>query len=202
MKRYLLLFILFISLIMNCIAQTESTKTNSPKKNIQVNREYDESGNLIKFDSVYSFSWSGDTIPKNSVLPPEFQNLLGDHFNILPDSSFFGDSFFKDIDPFFNSFSRKQDSILMKNFGIDQLFQNNEFKNDSNKLIISNIDDIFKKFTESPTDSTFLKMHGQQFQNSQPKSMEDRLNLLKLEMQKMEELQLKSILEQSKKKKF
>ena len=73
-------------LIFNTIAQTKNMKAHTSKKDIHVNREYDESGNLIKFDSVYSFNWSGDTTLQNSVLPQEFQNLLSDHFNVLPDS--------------------------------------------------------------------------------------------------------------------
>lgn len=48
--------------------------TKLPNKNIKVQREYDEDGNLIRYDSIYT--WSSD----NSY-----------HFN--PDSSFFNFSY-------------------------------------------------------------------------------------------------------------
>jgi hypothetical protein len=34
---------------------------NLPKKDIKVNREYDENGNLIRYDSTYVYSWSTDS---------------------------------------------------------------------------------------------------------------------------------------------
>jgi hypothetical protein len=202
MKRFFFLLIFIMCLIINTIAQTENVEDHTPKKDIHVNREYDASGNLIKFDSVYSFSWSGDTTLQNSVLPQEFQNLLGDQLNILPDSGLYGDSFFKDFDPFFSPFSGKKDSMLMKKFGMGRYFQNFDLQNDSITMNFSHIDDFLNNFMESPRDSTSLKMPGHQLQNSQSKSMEDLLKLLQIQMQEMEIQGRNSFKEQPKLKKF
>ena len=85
----------------------------------------------------------------------------------------------------------------MKNFGLDQSFQNFDLKDDSIAMNFSNIDDLLNNFMESPQDSILVKMPGQQF-----KSLEDRLKLLQKHLQKMEELQIKSLKNQTKMKNF
>ena len=61
MKQFLLSVILAMCLILNSLAQKPVQKSNSPKEDVKVNREYDEKGNLIKFDSIHTYNWSGDT---------------------------------------------------------------------------------------------------------------------------------------------
>ena len=187
---------------MNTIAQNESKKNNSPKKDIKVNREYDEKGNLIRFDSVYSYSWSGDTTMQNSVLPKDLQNLLGDQFNILPDSTFFGDSLFKDFDPLFGPFNGKQDSLLMKKFGMERHFKSLDLKNDSLAMNFNGIDDFLNNFMGINKDSISSKNPGKQFQNSPSGSMDDLLKILQKQMQEMEEQQQEFFREQPKLKKL
>src|ERR1051325_6468040 len=48
-----------------------SDSTNQPKVNIQVNRKYDEKGNMVAFDSTYSTYYSnikGDTSRMDSLM--------------------------------------------------------------------------------------------------------------------------------------
>lgn len=54
----LVLCILLISASAFC--QNTESKT-LPKKDIKVNKEYDENGNLIRYDSTYVYSWSSDS---------------------------------------------------------------------------------------------------------------------------------------------
>jgi len=56
MKQFLLSVILAMCLILNSLAQKPVQKSNSPKEDVKVNREDDEKGNLIKFDSIHSYS--------------------------------------------------------------------------------------------------------------------------------------------------
>ena len=110
---------LFCLLFFNCSAQNKQKSdgnTTKPDENIQVNKEYDEHGNLIKFDSIYSYSYSSNG-KLNDSIKMQFQR----HFNT---HSFFNDSFYDD---FF-----KRDSITghfnHQNFFIDG------FKNQDEKI--------------------------------------------------------------------
>jgi len=99
---------------------------NSPKTNIKVNKEYDKQGNLIRYDSTYSYSYSNmetDTIFNDSIF-----SSFRDHFNhrfLFSEDPFFKDFFFQDSvmkDDFFN------DDFFMKRFReninqMDNLFQ-------------------------------------------------------------------------------
>ncbi len=86
-----------------------------PKGSWQVQKEYDEQGNLIKYDSIYSYSYS---------------NIKGDSIQINLDSimdSFHG--YFQDRAPFGwkdrFSFFPEHDSLFMKDFFTEDYF----FKN-------------------------------------------------------------------------
>jgi hypothetical protein len=114
---------------------------NSPKTNIKVNKEYDEQGNLIRYDSTYSYSYSNmdnDSIPNDSIF-----SMFRDHFNhrfSFSEDPFFKDFFFRDSvmkDDFFN------DDFFMKRFKqnmeqMDNLFQEmDSVKNDFYKKKIN-----------------------------------------------------------------
>jgi len=80
--------------------------TTEPDVDISVNKEYDENGNIIRYDSTYSYSYSGgsyaefDSIMK-SMMPGQLHG-----FN----DPFFSDDFMSGFpspfggDPFFNNF--------------------------------------------------------------------------------------------------
>lgn len=123
---------------LNCNGQIAENGTTTdkkgPKTNIKVNKEYDEQGNLIRYDSTYSYSYSNmdnDSIPADSIF-----NMFRDHFNHqfgFSEDPFFKDFFFQDSlmkDDFFN------DDFFMKRFKqnmeqMDNLFQEmDSVKND------------------------------------------------------------------------
>lgn len=73
-----------------------------PKGSWKVNRDYDENGNLISYDSTYTYSYSsvdGDTISAADMdeLMSHFQQFLGQ--NGMNDQSAFMQSFFNDSIP-------------------------------------------------------------------------------------------------------
>lgn len=107
----------FFLFFYNCTAQNKQKTTEKslkPDENIQVNKEYDEQGNLTKYDSIYSYSYSSNG-KLNDSLKIQFQK----HFN---NHSFFNDSFFDDL--------FKQDSITghfnPKNFFYDGFMNQDE----------------------------------------------------------------------------
>ncbi len=79
MRQIILGLSLFLSVLVGCKGQvndkTGSNKLDTinkiePKTNIKVNKEYDENGNLIRYDSTYSYYYSnieGDSLLRDSV---------------------------------------------------------------------------------------------------------------------------------------
>ena len=88
-------------------AQKSLENTIKPDENITVNKEYDEFGNLKRYDSIYSYSYSS-----NGKLSDSLKLQFQQHFN---NHSFFEDSFFDDF------FGR--DSISGGGFYPDNFFQ-------------------------------------------------------------------------------
>lgn len=186
MKRLIVFSMATMCLAVNLLAQKAEKKINAPKENSKVTKEYDENGNLTRFDSIYTYSWSGDTI-LNSISPDQFQNLFGDHFGFFPDSSFTGNSFFKNFDEFFtNPFNDQPDSVMMKRFGIHPDPQFFGFDKDSLAVSPNQIDHFFQFFNQSDRDST---KSGSLFY--QPKSMDEMMKILQKQMKEMEEQQRK-----------
>ncbi|MFY9151446.1 MAG: hypothetical protein WAO52_05495 [Prolixibacteraceae bacterium] len=186
MKRLILFSMATMCLAMNLLAQKSEKKINAPKENSKVTKEYDEKGNLTRFDSVYTFSWSGDTT-LNTISPDQFQNLFGDHFGFFPDSSFMGNSFFKNFDEFFtNPFNDQPDSVMMKRFGIHPDPRFFGFDNDSINMIPRQLDDFFQFFNQSDRDST---RSSSSFHK--PKSMDEVMKMFQQQMKEMEEQQRK-----------
>ena len=121
---------IFLFLMLSCTAQDKQQKkeqqnntTNAPKENVQVNKEYDEFGNLIKFDSIYSYSYSSNGQLNDSIIlkmQEQFSKnkLFGQQFfnNFFEeDSTFFKDHFFSkgfiNHDEQFNQMMKRMDSI-------------------------------------------------------------------------------------------
>jgi hypothetical protein len=120
-KSFLLLFVL--SLCFSCNGQDNNTKEKKmketreeqPKGSWKVDKEFDENGNLIKYDSIYSWSSSS-----------KYDDL----------SSFAKDSLLKSFESkFFNDYSHfenqgfsdlfTQDSLFSKHFFNDDFFDSN-----------------------------------------------------------------------------
>ncbi|MCF7561843.1 hypothetical protein L3X39_14450 [Sabulilitoribacter multivorans] len=84
---------IFFLIFFNCSGQQKQQENKEPAikpdENIQVNKEYDEYGNLTRYDSIYSYSYSSNG-KLNDSIKMQFQR----HFN---NHSFFNDSFFNDF---------------------------------------------------------------------------------------------------------
>lgn len=101
MKRLVIFSFLNLCLVIGLMAQNPEKKQNLPQENSKVTKEYDEKGNLIKFDSVYSYSWSGDTTMMKSLSPEDLSKMFGGSFEFFNDSTFHSKSFFDDFDKMF-----------------------------------------------------------------------------------------------------
>ena len=120
MKR-IFLFIL-ISIVGFSFANAQDKKAEPQEKSI-VNKEYDENGNLIKYDSTFVWSWSGDStfqfdFPKNDFFSGKDFPGFGEMFSDSAFANHFNHPFF-DFKQFENQFP---DSAFSKHF---------EFFNDS-----------------------------------------------------------------------
>lgn len=157
-----LLILLLVLNIVGCNSQEKETKqaTNDkkdttivkPKESWDVKKEYDEFGNLIKYDSIYSYSYS---------------NIKGDSINVNLDSIM--DSFrgyfdknipFKWRDDF--SFFPENDSLFMSDFFKEDYF----FKSWQNQH--SEFDKIIKRMDSSR--NAFLKRFHPGLLESQDKT--------------------------------
>lgn len=126
MKRISLIVLAFILILSSCNGQSvkekkETADKNLPKTDIKVNKEYDKDGNLIRYDSTYSYFYS---------------NILND--TILGDSIFsnfknqFNQQYFFSQKPYFNDFFF-QDSLLKYDFYKNDFFSN-RFKNNMQQM--------------------------------------------------------------------
>ncbi len=75
----------------------DKTDKNQPETNIIVNKEYDEDGNIIKYDSTYSYYYSN--IENNQFVGDSLFNSFRKQFNkrySFSDDPFFNNIFFQD----------------------------------------------------------------------------------------------------------
>lgn len=176
--------------ILTSKAQQTDQKLNSPKEDYKVNREYDEQGNLIRFDSTYTYNWSGDTTLMNSMLPKDMKGILNEQFMFLNDSTFMGNSFFDDFDQlFFSPFNSKRDSVFMKKFGMNQ-FHSFNFESDSLTQKFGDFDDFFGQINPDKADSIVPKANKTPNDRT-PRTMDDMMKMIQRQMLEMEELQRK-----------
>lgn len=89
--------------LVGCNGQTKqeiaNAKTDSikPKTDIRVNKEYDANGNLIRYDSSYSYYYSNienDSLVGDSIFT-NFQNYFNQRYR-FSNKPFFDDYFFED----------------------------------------------------------------------------------------------------------
>lgn len=193
MKRQVLFSVTAIFLALNLMAQKAEEKINVPRENSKVTKEYDENGNLTRYDSVYSYSWSGDTTLLKTISPDQFKNLFGDQFGNFPDSAFRGNSFLKNFDDFFGlPYDVQPDSIRMKRFGNQRHFQFFGFDQDSLGFGFPGFDNFFGDFGKLEQDSITTGMHKHPGK-PQSKSMDEMMKLLQEHMSEMQKQQQKFI---------
>ena len=129
MKRYFLLLMIGMFSI-SCNGQTKDaektelkehkeTITEQPKGSWKVNKEFDDNGNLIRYDSIYSWSSNGkfddlSTLEKDSLLK-SFKSRFFTNFSDFENNGF-DDVFSKD-----SLFSKRffNDDFFERDFGKD-----------------------------------------------------------------------------------
>jgi hypothetical protein len=192
MKRFAFILFLNSCLTISLLAQNPDKKQNLPKENSKVTKEYDEKGNLIKFDSLYTYSWSGgDTTLLKSFSPKDFPNMFGEDFGFFSDSTSKGNSFFDDFDQLFaQPFNGVRDSMLTKRFEQFHDFRNFDFPNDSTALNFKMPDNFFDENGKANKDSISSKSPHRSL-GLHPKSMEEMMQMMQMHMQEMEEYQRK-----------
>jgi hypothetical protein len=123
--------------------QDEKKENTVPKGSWQVDKEFDENGNLTRFDSIYSWSSSGNLkgMDGDSIFN-KMQSMMQKRFSMFqsPNMSgfaerdsimeqFFSDDFFKD--DFFSNGMPNMDVMMKRMEAMRQQFFNN-----SNRYII------------------------------------------------------------------
>lgn len=92
-------------------AQTTGKSKNQPREEVKVNKQFDEQGNLVGYDSTYVYSWSSDSTLQ--AFPPggAWMDFFGkNNFSFGNDSLEFqhpfgmDDFFGKSMDDFFGQF--------------------------------------------------------------------------------------------------
>ena len=128
MKHFVLFSFVNIYLVASTMAQNTDKKQNLPRENSKVTKEYDEKGNLTKFDSVYAYSWSNDTTMMKSISPDDLSKMFGDRFSFFSDSTTKVNPFFGNLDQVFaQPFGGTRDSMFMNQF---KQFKDLNFPND------------------------------------------------------------------------
>lgn len=142
--------IVILLLICSCSAEKingqqeikDSLAANEPQTKIIVNKEYDENGNLIKFDSTYSYYYSN--IEKDSTFGDSSYTLFQeDFFNSFPNiqKPFLNDMFF-------------EDSLLTYDFYKDDFFSNRfRFNRERFDKLFEEMDSLKNKFYENHSKS-------------------------------------------------
>ncbi len=90
MKNLILVLLVLTAGFLSANAQQKQTK---PEEKSIVNKEYDEDGNLIKYDSTFVWSWSGDSafqfdFPMNGFFSNDFEQLHKELQQRLGDMNF------------------------------------------------------------------------------------------------------------------
>jgi hypothetical protein len=132
--KYLMAIMLLSFLVGGCNGQKNQNEksakqlaltdtTYRPKVDVRVNKKYDDKGNLIQYDSTYSYYYSSPGMFENSIssdslfsnfkiqMRNDYKGLLDDNMN----SIFFNDSLFK-YDFYNNDYFSKRFKLNMLKF--------------------------------------------------------------------------------------
>lgn len=123
MKKLTVAAILCIATLQWVVAQ-DHKKNQSPDEQIIVNKQFDENGNMIGYDSTYIHQWSSDSTFQfsfdNHFPPgrfPEMQDLMGQLFGDSTKIPFGRFQFLPfDDDDFIKGFGTFSDSLFFKDF--------------------------------------------------------------------------------------
>ncbi len=133
--------LLALACLFDAGAQKPVQKRDLPEEEITVNREFDDQGNLIRYDSLRVYKWSGDSLSHFSF-DDGWEKLFGkDFFKMEPGHSLFSDSLFSGFSFPFDDFpfSIYEDETLFnqfRNFRSDSAYSGNFlFHNDSSLFL-------------------------------------------------------------------
>jgi hypothetical protein len=106
---------------------------NQPKEDVKVNKQFDKDGNMIAYDSTYSWSWSN-----NENMPENIDSIFKSFHNRDFNFSIFNDSLFFSMPLGFKS-ELLNDSLwnrdIFKNFFNEDFGNMDKFFEQHNKLI-------------------------------------------------------------------
>ncbi|MDX9882671.1 MAG: hypothetical protein RBS73_11445 [Prolixibacteraceae bacterium] len=201
MKRLVLLTV--VGLLTCHMAYSQSDKVRKeptlPQEKVTANKEFDENGNLISFDSTYVYSWSSDSTISGfpgDIDFSDFFNWKGSLFD--NDSAFMNDPFrgfhfnHEEIDNFFKWFpeifpdSLDQNMYSYRNDSIIRFF------GDSTRTFQFRKDSLFPDFQWQLNDSSMMRFFSEPkllFQNDS--IWKKHQKLLEQHRLEMEELQKK-----------
>lgn len=103
------------------VENKKQPEANSPQTNINVKKEYDKNGNILSYDSTYSYYYSSiknDTVKRDSIY-----ELFKNQFN---------QKYFFSSEPYFHNFFF-QDSLLKYDFYKKDFFTN-RYRNNMSKM--------------------------------------------------------------------
>ncbi len=115
MNKSVLLLLCLMIVTAGVFGQTarsgQPASSTQPKANIKVNKEYDKNGNLIRYDSTYTYVLTGvDSLMTDSFYK-EFEKRF-DSFFPSPHFSFFDDYFINDSSKIrYNEYLKKLDKL-------------------------------------------------------------------------------------------
>jgi hypothetical protein len=211
MKRIISFIAVVIVFAIAAAAQTRVENNRKPDERIIVNKEFDEQGNLLRYDSTYSFQWFSDT----TFSFPDFGGWetffnKGKSFpNLFNDSTLFEIPFFKNFPKDFFDDSRQSfqyrfglpDSSFFRNFSF-QMDTTLFMGPDSSFLLppgffipdMKSLRDIFRELQEMPENSDpfsrfFLNQPSPRFERFIDKDKREELEILmEKHRREMEEL--------------
>jgi hypothetical protein len=119
------------------VSSTGEQAKNKPQTNIKVNKEYDDKGNIISYDSTYTWSYSshGDNAAVSDSVLAQFKNFFNQGGAMSMDD-FFGNRSSQDtvsakasdLDDFFASHQKNSMEQMRRMFAEMDSIQNNLFR--------------------------------------------------------------------------
>jgi hypothetical protein len=129
--------------LISCIGQTKKTDSqndvNKPKTSIDVKKKYDKNGNVVQYDSSYSYVYSN--IKGNDRLRDSILNSFRNDFN---------EKYFFSNEPFFKNFFF-DDSLMNRDFfRNDYFFKHFRSNMDRMNSLFEGMDSVKNEFFKAP----------------------------------------------------
>ena len=144
MKNIMIVLLSFFTLV-SCNGQTKNEKDKKeteiskevikPKIDYKVDKEYDENGNLIRYDSTYTYYYSN--MDKDAMMKDSIFKKFNEHFNNIEEP--FGSSFYDD---FFIKDNYKESEFFKEDFFRQNFKRNQEMMN----KMMQRMDSLKNKF--------------------------------------------------------